>query len=349
VKKTCASSRTASRQAGFSLIELMVGLTLGLLILVGLSTLFANTSVARGEIDKASRQIENGRFALQTLSDDIRHAGYFGALANAPDVPGALPDPCSTVTADVQAAIGLPLQGYAGGAVDPLGCLAGYKPRTAVLVVRRASTAAPAAAPAASSFNIQVSGCAGDAVPYVLGGAVSTPYVLHSNNPASSPGCTPITTAPVALISPVYVRIYYISCNTASSDACGAAGADGIPTLQRLDVTPGATAITPIVDGIENLQFDFGVDTDAPAAAGYGAPDTFISTADSAAPTLAQWPGVMSAKVYVIARNVDRTGGYSDTKTYAIGPASSVTPGGAFKRHAYTELVRLNNAAGRRE
>ena len=122
-----------------------------------------------------------------------------------------------------------------------------------------------------------------------------------------------------------------------------------MPTLQRLDVTPGATAITPIVDGIENLQFDFGVDTDAPAAAGYGAPDTFISTANAAAPTLAQWPGVMSAKVYVIARNVDRTGGYTDTKTYAIGPASSVTPGGAFKRHAYTEMVRLNNAAGRRE
>jgi type IV pilus assembly protein PilW len=259
-----ASSRLAPRHAGFSLIELMVGLTLGLLILVGLSTLFANTSVARGEIDKASRQIENGRFALQTLSDDIRHAGYYGALANAPDVPAALPDPCSTATADVQAAIGLPLQGYAGGAIDPLGCLDGYKPQTAVLVVRRASTAAPAAAPAASSFNIQVSGCAGDATPYVLDVSTAATFILHSNNPASSPGCTPITTAPAALISPFYVRIYYVSCNTDSGVACGAAGADGVPTLQRVDVTPGAAAISPIVDGIENLQFDLGVDTAFP-------------------------------------------------------------------------------------
>ena len=99
------------QQAGFSLVELMVALALGLLILVGLSTLFANTSVARGEIDKACRQIENGRFALQTLTDDIRHAGYYGALAFPPAAPAAMPDPCSTVTAAVQAAIGRPLQG----------------------------------------------------------------------------------------------------------------------------------------------------------------------------------------------------------------------------------------------
>ena len=346
--RTAPRTSCWSRQRGFSLVELMVALALGLLILVGLSALFANTSVARSEIDKASRQIENGRFALQTLGDDIRHAGYYGPLANAPAAATIWPnDPCSTTLSDVRDAIGLPLQGYAGGAVAPLACLDGYKPQTGVVVVRRASTAAPAAAAAASAFNIQVSGCAGDASPYLLDTPSGT-FNLHSN---LAPGCLPLTGAPAAGISPFFVRIYYISCNTDSAVACGAAGADGVPTLQRIDVTPLGADPTPVVDGIEDIQFDYGMDTDAVGAAGYGAPDVYTNTTAhvSLTPTtVAEWENVLSVKIYLLARNVDRTGGYTDTKTYSLGPVS-VTPGGPYKRHAYAEVVRLNNPAGRRE
>jgi type IV pilus assembly protein PilW len=354
------------RNAGFTMVELMVALTLGLLILVGLVALFANQSVARGEMDKASRQIENGRFALQTLGDDIRHAGFFGPLVNAPAVPAAVPDPCSTTTANVMASIGIPLQGYSGDesvAGFPT-CLNGHKANTAVLVVRRAGTAA-AGAFTSGEFNIQVSGCAGDPDPHYVVGTTASVFTLHKN---TSPGCTPITTAPTADISPLYVRIYYISCNTSSGVACGAAGADGVPTLQRVDVTPpgktcqdGTTStaanpcITPIVDGIENMQFEYGVDT-----TNDGAPDSYTDTppdatkdAGTPAPTVAgrTWQNVMSVRVYLLSRNIDPTGAYSDAKTYSLGGVS-VTPSGAdlkFKRHAYSELVRLNNPAGRRE
>jgi type IV pilus assembly protein PilW len=247
----------------------------------------------------------------------------------------------------VQAGIGLPLQGYAGAAVAPLGCLDGYKPQTGVIVVRRASTAAPAASAASGVFNIQVSGCAGDATPYLLDVSTAT-FGLHKN---ALPGCTPLTSAPIAEISPFFVRIYYISCNTDSSVACGASGADGVPTLQRIDVTPAGADPTPVVDGIEDMQFDYGMDTDAVGAAGYGSPDTFTDTPAHAAltpSTVAEWEDVLSVKVYLLARNIDRTGGYTDAKTYSLGPVD-LTPGGAYKRHAYAEVVRLNNPAGRRE
>jgi type IV pilus assembly protein PilW len=357
-------------QAGFSLVELMVALALGLLILVGLSTLFANTSVARGEIDKASRQIENGRFALQTLADDIRHAGYYGALAFAPAAPAAMPDPCSTVTADVQAAIGLPLQGYAGAAAAPLACLDGYKPQTGVIVVRRASTAAPAASAVAGSFNIQVSGCAGDGnVGYVLDTSAGT-FGMHSNG---SPGCVPLTGAPIAPISPFFVRIYYVSCNSDSATACGASGGDGVPTLQRLEVYPANTpcpsgshgvgagntspCIAPVVDGIENLQFGYGLDSSSPTPD--GTPDVYTDVPPASVDRAASgayvnnWRDVMSVRIYLMARNLDPTGGYVDAKTYALGPVSvnyaANDPLARYKRHAYSEVVRLNNPAGRRE
>lgn len=341
----------ASKAKGFSLVELMVAITIGLLLLAALVTLFVNNSLARNEIDKSSQQIENGRYAMQILADEVRHAGYYGALANAPTVSVvSLPDPCSTALADVQSGLGLPLQGYAGAAtataLDPgkLACLnsvAGYKPNTAVLVVRRADTSVLGFT--SGLFNIQVSGCAGDSVPYIVDTAAAN-FTLHKN---TSPGCTPITSAPAADITPFDIRVYFIS--TCSNADCSAAGANSVPTLKRIDLTTAGATVTPIVDGIENMQFDYGIDTTA--SPGDGIPDVYTNSTAHAGTTpidMTEWQNVMSVRIYVLARNIDPTGGYTDSKTYTLGPAS-VTPGDNYKRHAYSELVRLNNPAGRRE
>jgi type IV pilus assembly protein PilW len=335
--------------SGFSLVELMVALAIAALLLAALSIMFVNTSIARGEIDRTSRQIESGRYAMQILSDDIRHAGYYGALNNAPTLPGsvtALPDPCSSTLTTVQNSLAIPLQGYTDGSgLSCLNAAAGYMANTAVLVVRRVDTSAATTAPTANYFNMQVSACPGDAARYVLNTDASGPYILHSNG---TPGCTPITSAPLAKITPYYQRIYYVS--TCSGADCSAADADAVPTLKRIDITPtGAAAPKAIIDGIENLQFDYGIDTTA--APGDGSPDVYTNTTAHAATTpssLTEWQNVMAVRVYVLARNLDTSTAFTDTKKYVLGPVS-VTPGGSFRRHAYNELVRLNNPAGRRE
>jgi type IV pilus assembly protein PilW len=328
---------------GFTLVELMVALAIASVLLLALAAMFINTSVARGEIDKSSRQIETGRYAMQIISDEILHAGYFGALANAPTLPGtvtSLPDPCDFSLATIQGSVAIPLQGYAGqptAAALGLSCInaaAGYKPNTAVLVVKRADTSIAATTPTAGFYNIQTSGCAGDPVRYVLD-SPSGSFTLHSN---ASPGCLPLTGAHLALITPVYSRIYYIS--TCSNASCTATGHDNIPTLKRIDVTPTAmTAPVAVVDGIEDMQFEYGIDT----AGTDGTPDSYTS-----APSFANWQNVMAVRIYVLARNLDNTLSFADTKTYVLGPVS-VTPGGSFRRHAYNQLVRVNNPAGRRE
>ena len=332
----------AQLQAGLTLVELMVALALTLFILIGLVTLFANQSVSRTEIDKASRQIENGRFAVQTLVSEINLAGYFGPLMDAPVAPGAVPDPCANSAASVSAAIGIPLQGYAGAGADPTpgGCLTGYKANTAVLVVRRASTSTSAAF-TSGEFNIQVSGCQGDSAKYLVNGdSTAANFTLHKRTSATSGCALPLTSAASADIAPLYVHIYYIT-TCSNKDDCTASGADSVPTLRRIDVKPaGVSTPVALVDGIENLQLEYGLDTDSD-----GAPNSYTSTAPT---TVANWRNVMSMRVSVLARNIDVTGGYTDTKTYDLG-AASVTPGGSYKRHAYNETARLNNPAGRRE
>jgi type IV pilus assembly protein PilW len=343
--------------AGFTIVELLVALAISLIILTALVTLFVNQSVARVELDKGSRQIENGRYALQVVTDELRHAGYYGPLINPPDAPGAMPDPCSSVTANVSAAIGLPIQGYAGGAADPTpsDCLLGYKPDTAVLVVRHACTAA-ACGFAAGEFNIQVSGCEGDPTPYIVGTAVGA-LTLHKRTSSTVKCASPLSTAVTADIFPLYVRIFYITTCSNQTD-CTAAGADDVPTLRRLDVKPTGTVcgagssglgagnttpcLTALVDGIEDMQFDFGRDTDD-----NGSPDVYTAT-DTPPASVGDWSEVMAVRAYLLARNIDASGTYTDAKTYSLGDID-VTPGGPYKRHAYSEVARLNNPAGRKD
>lgn len=335
-------TRRRSGQTGLSLVELMVSLTIGLFLIVGLAALFASLSSSRRELDKSSRQIENGRYAMQILSDEVRHAGYYGTLVSAPASPASSPDPCSTDITEVQASMGLPLQGYVGATTaasldtGKLGCLnaaAGYKPDTAVIVVRRATTSILGYD--SGKFNIQVSGCAGDTAPYMVA-AASSAFTLHTNTGPTA--CKPLESADTAGITPFKISLFYVS--TCSVGDCSATAADNVPTLKRVDVTATGTTTTALVEGIENMQFEYGVDTTPP---GDGVPDVYVAT-----PTFAQWPNVMTVRVHILARNIDQTAGYVDTKTYELGPVS-VTPGGAYKRHAYSELVRLNNPAGRRE
>jgi type IV pilus assembly protein PilW len=63
---------------GFSLVELMVAMTVGLILLVGISSVFVTSKATYHTSDEFSRLQENARFALQTLVRDIRLAGYYG-------------------------------------------------------------------------------------------------------------------------------------------------------------------------------------------------------------------------------------------------------------------------------
>ena len=80
----CRMIGTRRTSHGLSLVELMVSLALGLLIISGMLTLLARNSETRGEIEKAGRQVENGRYAIQRLSEDLHHAGFYGEFYDVP-------------------------------------------------------------------------------------------------------------------------------------------------------------------------------------------------------------------------------------------------------------------------
>lgn len=67
---------------GFSLIELMVAITIGLFILGGLVAIMVNSRKNYEVQDYSARLQENARFAMDFLSHDLRMAGYMGCSKN---------------------------------------------------------------------------------------------------------------------------------------------------------------------------------------------------------------------------------------------------------------------------
>jgi type IV pilus assembly protein PilW len=329
----CRGRRAAG---GFSLIEFMVAVTLGLLLILGVTIFFVTTSRNFTEAQKSHRQIENGRYAMDLLSEELRHAGFYGEIASVGVVPsGAPPDPCATDLATLATALPIAIQGVDGAGTKPT-CVPERIAGTDVLVVRRAHTIAiPAASAASGGYYVQVGFCATQLPSFQL---------AQSGFNLMTKACDSATPAPVRQF---HTSIYFLSPCSLPSGATGTCAANptapAVPTLTRMDLGPGGFALVPLVEGIENMQLEYGLDS-----SGDGAADSFVVTP---ANTAAAWASVVAVRIHLLSRNVESTPGYADTKTYQLGTAvaNAVTPGGAYARHAYVELVRLVNPSQRKE
>jgi len=77
--KTQNTGPISSRsQRGFSLIELMVAITLGFIVVGAIGYLYLGSRQTFRTTDAMSRIQENARYALQTTARDVRMAGYVG-------------------------------------------------------------------------------------------------------------------------------------------------------------------------------------------------------------------------------------------------------------------------------
>lgn len=300
---------------GFTLVEFMVSIAIGMVIVAAMISLFIQVSSAQREMAKTSSQIENGRFVMQLMQNDISHAGYWSGfvpgfedltISVAPaDVPSAAPDPClaygSWDAAYITNLIGIPVQAYDG---VPTGCsmIAHKKANTDVLLVRHASTCVAGSsnceADTGGKLYFQVSQCGsvdddddsdlddgpGDSEIesgnlYTLG---TSGFTLHNSDCS---GCTAgVCTGGALADKRKYIsNIYYIRDHSVTHG-------DGIPTLMlsSFDESGGTLAhqsAIPLIDGVEGFRVELGIDnlSDTGAAVDYTAgvnwadPDNRIS------------------------------------------------------------------------
>jgi len=361
----CHERPAQRRQGGFSLVELMISLTVGLVVVAAMTTMFVQTSRARNTNDRANRQTESGRYALQLISTDLEQAGYFDAYdADASSKtyeapPLADPNPCTTSLTLLAQDVALPVQGYDSPAASPLTCISDVKSGTDILVVRRASNCV--AGPTAGA-NCDAAG-AGD----ILFQASLCPTEIAAANYFKVDSNTGNLTlhkldcATLANYRRMQVHIYYIANNNKPGD--------GVPTLKRWELGAASNPV-PLVDGIEDLQIEYGIDTSPSSGSGSGLvlngdgipdvvtanPDAYNGCTNTSSPTCTQyWQAVVTANVHILARNITSNPGYQDTKTYTLGVTAAGTPNtrgpynDGYGRHVYQALIRLYNANARRQ
>lgn len=328
------------RHEGFTLVELMVAMTIGLLLVAGLGWVFLNSSRASAELAKMNRQMENGRFVIHLLKDELLHAGFWGELTKLPE-PNGLVDPCKTYSTwtadDKKNVLSLPLQGYADGTGLPSTCvtpIANRKSGTDVLVVRHVATCTPGTTDCgAGSLAMQVSLCGNDTSAWKMEPPGSTEFTLKRPDSANRPCTHPNYVSTLAPQRRVYANTYFVR------DYAKTVG-DNIPTLMVYE--PDGSDPKPLVEGIEHFRVEYGIDS----AGNDGVPDAY--TRNTGTMTASDWRNVVTARVHLVARNLETTPGYIDAKSYAL-PGGDVGPfNDGYRRHAFQVTVRLTNVAARR-
>ncbi|MEO5331044.1 MAG: PilW family protein [Magnetococcus sp. YQC-5] len=357
------------KQRGFSLIEVMASMTIGLVILMAVVSMLVTATRSQKDLGDSSQLIENGNYSINTLYDNLRLAGYYGHYFNSISPPATLPDPCLVTASDLQAAMALPVQGYEATSlttranVTATTCYTSnllgnnnVKPGSDILVVRRAATNILTGTPINNQMYLQSNVVT--AAIQVGSSSANVPTTTADNGTVTIQKRNGATVLP-ADTRAFHVTVYFVApCSVAkASTGICSTGDDTIPTLKRLElsVNGGVTAmvITPLAEGVEYLKFLYGVDTTtttdpSTGLVGDGLPDDYIP-----ASSVTQWNTVMSVQIYLLVRSSMPTSGFTDDKTYTLGnttiaPTDITTAELSYKRHAFSSEVRLINLAGPR-
>lgn len=339
---------TLYQQSGFSLIELMVSIALGLLTMTGVLALYSDLTRSNAELARMNRQVENGRLTLHILQQGLWHAGYWDTYVPVlPSVlpPTAIPNPCLAFSdwdaAYISNIYSIPVQGYTAGGALPSECSSIVTNRQAdsdVLVIRSVSTCVAGVAGCesftAGKLYLQTQLCGDIAHTHYVPGAATTPLLSVSTDVVYKKDCVTVADKRKMMISIFYVRNYSVSLG------------DGIPTLMRadFDLSGGVVKMQtaqPIIEGIQSIRFEYGRDTD-----GNGSVDIFD---DCTTCTALDWANVVAVQVYVLARNLEASAGYVEDKTYRLGAATLGPFNDGYVRHVYSSYIGLMNPSGRRE
>ncbi|MGE8319437.1 MAG: PilW family protein [Comamonas sp.] len=331
-----------ARLRGFTLVELMVGLAIGLVLVAGLALVFANASRSREELDKSIQQIENGRYAIELLEDDLSHAGFYGELPAASYVYST-PAACAIAlnslgwdkTDPAQPKVPVPIMGLTPTQAHALSCLPNHRSNTPAVVIHRLSTdaVAPAGIPAGNlAAYLQTSRCAAD--PSAERFKIS---IAAADFTLKTYKCDAVNA-----VRQYVSRIYYLA-------DCNECGQDTTPTLKMAELrdTDADLTVVPLAEGIENLELQYGFDT-----AGTGNADKFLAALSGTAGAADNaWSNVVAVRLFLLSRTSSPSPGFDDGgKTYDIGRAAALGPfTDHYKRRVYTTTVRLTNVAGLRE
>lgn len=290
------------KQSGFTLIELMISLSLGVAISWVVLDVSLNAMRNSRDIIANGDVIEKGLYLGDLLKREIKHAGFYGRITStnvvlSPDSPQT--DWC-TVT-PTKRHLTTPVFGINN--ITSLCTDTGLLVDSDVLMIRRASTAVAPSLLVAAQHYIQ-----SNFDDVILATGVAANFTLT--------GMDGTTLAP---IHEFYQDVYYV---------------DSDKNFKRRRLVNGEIEDEPLIEGVDDFQVQYGIDTDADNIA-----DTFTTT-----PLSNDYSGWQNVKTVTVSLLISgETVSQPDAKTYQYADKTNGPFNDKRKRRLFSFVVAVGN------
>lgn len=342
------TGRSQTRQAsrGFTLVELMVAMVLGLMLTAAVASLFIANQRNYRRNNLVAEMQDNARFAIQALADDLAMAGFLGGIQQ----PGQVEVLDASMPAVLAGDCGPGLDGMGGWAFDTnalgfvndatgasvtatFGCLStgNLVDGNDVLAVHFASAFAGGRNDNGSSPSLQAN-------TFYLRSNRTTGQLFYSGS-----GAVDAANAQSPLWYYRYTsHLYFVSpwneCEPGDDS-------EPVPTLCRARIDHGDARpdveLEPVAEGVEKLEIVFGIDTDGDG----------VANLYRRAPNKAQLARAVTARITLLMRSVKPDDSYRNQKTYDLvlyDASTGYTPNDHhYRRVLQTTVILRNAAAGR--
>ena len=344
--------RSLRRQAGLTLVELMVATTLSLVLLAGVLLVFQSNKATYQMQNGLGTLQENGRYAISQIAADLQQTGFGGCQS-----PRLSPRVINVVTPSTASAY---LDDVASGEFfdgrNNQAAAVTYGGVTMVLGTDSIEIRGPLRSnvayvngPVLKSGNIVVRGNATGfaANEYLMIGDCASSTLFRATSVTASAGSPPTTTithtsgntsnelatpyGSDALVMEFGTHTYFVG-TTARTNANGQA----ITALYRFD---GNNSVE-LVDGVEDMQIEYAFDSD-----GNGEIDGFGTVDDVTAGTY-DWDEIMAIRVSLLMNSVDGASSVEAPYTYFPSGSTAISPSsGDYRlRQEFSSLISVRNA-----
>lgn len=344
------------KQSGFTIVEIMISMLLGLIMMVGVVSLVIGNKRSFQEQNETSRIQENARFAIQMLIEDIRMAGYVGCQPNQANDAAVNNNLNGITNDDFLLSMVNPIEGVEnatgnwdasnsssndGGANGGTNVLTDLTTGTDAITVRYFVPTGVNTTANAGSGSVAVDSVTGlsqnmiaaiadcnQAEVFKITGAAGTTvsYAAGTTSPITVPGnadnaFTGTYTTGAEILGFKAVR-YYIADVDTDGD-----GTDDSSSLFRYVYDNGAYTTQELISGVENMQILYGDGTNF-RAANDGSLD---------------WDDVTSVKIALLLRSEAEVGTDTDTRTYNL-LGTTVNPADLrVRRRVFTATAQIRN------
>jgi len=309
----------SKQQQGFSLVEMLLAMLIGIIIMGGILSVYTNTRDLQRSSEDQVNLVTDARFALETMGYDLRHAGMYGGTNESGLVscrkgdaacPAAMPLAAGDCHNEWYINLEEPVFGGEGIAPGGYTCILSHQPNTDVLVVRYADSNPVLTADLASGTAY-----------------VRSNYMAGQLFVGTVPPVIPDNDGTLTANHQLYSRAYYISNFTNTPG-------DGLPALRRVDLINGPQIQDQLIlPGATNLQVQYGEDLD-----GDGSIDQFAN-----ADTVTDFTKVYAVRLWVLIKTEREEKGLNTARTYSIAGTTINTPNDGYRRLLISSVVKMRN------